>query len=253
MLVVVVFMPNFWVILSVHSLCSCDLPFQDDVMFTYEHDDGLNRSWIDHILYSQSFSSLITHVHAVHSDCILSDHFPLFFSIKAVFLPVPIVPPVSSKQLQNIDWSRVTTLDIEKYCSMVSYRLSPLSSEILDCTLPDCSSHHNVLESFGLHLVSTLLTCANDCFPTRSVSSTRRNLDGWSHSVGSLRDASVFWYKVWEETGCPSSGVLSQIKKNSKKRYKYEARHLIRRQKTLLQKSLPTPLLKRGSHPFGQI
>lgn len=79
-----------------------------------------------------------------------------------------------------IDWSRVTTLDIEKHCSMVSYRLSPLSSEILDCTLPDCSSHHNVLESFGLHLVSTLLTCAIDCFLTRSVSSTRRNLELFS-------------------------------------------------------------------------
>lgn len=35
-----------------HSLCSCGLPFQDNVMFTYEHDDGLNRSWIDHILCS---------------------------------------------------------------------------------------------------------------------------------------------------------------------------------------------------------
>ena len=43
-------------------------------MFTYERDDGLNRSWIDHVLCSQSLSTLFTHVHAVHSGAILSDH-----------------------------------------------------------------------------------------------------------------------------------------------------------------------------------
>ena len=26
--------------MSDHDLCSCDLCFRDDVMFTYEHDDG---------------------------------------------------------------------------------------------------------------------------------------------------------------------------------------------------------------------
>ena len=53
-----------------------------------------------------------------------------------------------------------------------------------------------------------------------------------------LSQSSIFWYKIWEESGCPSYGVLSQIKKNVKRRYKYEVRRLIHRQNSLLQKEL---------------
>ena len=133
---------------------------------------------------------------------------------------------------------------------MVSRRLSPLPADALDCTLPDCSVHHGVLDSYGMHLVSTLLTCALDCFPTRSVSATRKGLVGWSQSVSRLRDSSVFWYKVWEEAGCPSSGVLSQIKKNSKKRYKYEARRIICRQNAFLQRKLANSFAKKKKSSF---
>ena len=45
-------------IMSDHGLCSCDLLFRDDVKFTYEYDDGLSRSWIDHVICSQSFSNI---------------------------------------------------------------------------------------------------------------------------------------------------------------------------------------------------
>ena len=60
----------------------------------------------------------------------------------------------------------------------------------------------------GSHLISTLLTCALACFPTRSVSTTRRRLVGWTQSVNRLKESLMFWYKIWEESGCPSSGIL---------------------------------------------
>ena len=119
--------------------------FKDDVLFTYERDDGLCRSWIDHVLCSQSFSSTISNVRAVHSGSILSDHFPLLFTLEANNLPVNYTEPVSSKKLHRIDWTRVTHNNIDKYCSLVSQRISVLPSDIMDCSVPDCSSHHNAL------------------------------------------------------------------------------------------------------------
>ena len=41
------------------DLSVCDLSFRDKVKFTYERDDGACHSWIDHVLCSQSHSSLI--------------------------------------------------------------------------------------------------------------------------------------------------------------------------------------------------
>ena len=98
--------------MSDHSLCSCDLLFKNDVLFTYERDDGLCCSWIDHVLCSQSFSSTISNVRAVHSGSILSDHFPLLFTLEADHLPVNYTEPVSSKKLHRIDWTRVTHTNI---------------------------------------------------------------------------------------------------------------------------------------------
>ena len=81
--------------MSDHGLCSCDLLFRDDVQFTYEHDDGLSHSWIDHVICSQSFSNRISDVRAMHSGYVLSDHSPLLFSIKSDLSLTPITVSVA--------------------------------------------------------------------------------------------------------------------------------------------------------------
>ena len=58
---------------------------------------------------------------------------------------------------------------------------------------------------------------------------------GWNDAAGKLRKASIIWHRVWEEAGCPTSGVLSTIKRHVKKRYKYEIRRLKRRKHFLLR------------------
>ena len=47
------------------DLVACDLSFQDSVGFTYERDDSSARSWIDHILSSQSLHSHLSNVHNI--------------------------------------------------------------------------------------------------------------------------------------------------------------------------------------------
>ena len=51
------------------ELVVCDLSYKDDIMFTYERDDGLVRSWIDHIVVSISFTPHITNVYSLKSGC----------------------------------------------------------------------------------------------------------------------------------------------------------------------------------------
>ena len=57
--------------MSDFDLCAADLPFESTIGFTYERDDGLVRSWPDHILVSFHHSH---HIHGVNSSCNLSDH-----------------------------------------------------------------------------------------------------------------------------------------------------------------------------------
>ena len=228
--------------MSDHGLCSCDLLFRDDVQFTYEHDDGLSRSWIDHVISSQSFSNRISDVRAMHSGYVLSDHSPLPFSIKSDLSPTPITKPVSSANQCRIDWARVSNSNIHKYCYLVSERITSLQSDVVVCSLSNCSAHHSVLDSYGSHLISTLLSCAYECFPTRS-----------NQSFSRLKESSLFWHKIWKEAGYPSSGVLSQIKKNVTRRYRYAVRCLIRRQIIYFKRNLQLPFPERISHHSGLI
>ena len=62
-----------------------------------------------------------------------------------------------------------------------------------------------------------------------------QKLVGWNDGAGKLKEATNFWHKVWEEA---SSGVLFNIKRSAKSRYKYAVRRLKRRQRFLLQEKL---------------
>ena len=105
-----------------------------------------------------------------------------------------------------------------------------------------------MLDSYAQSLVSSLLHCASECFPTYTVKSGKRLWDGMI-LLACLKTAN-FWYKTWKEAGCPKSGVLSQIKKTTKSRYKYWVRRLKRRRNILLQKKLAHLLRRKSKKGF---
>ena len=82
-------------------------------------------------------------------------------------------------------------------------------------------------------------------YPSRSAS-THRKLAGWSKKTQVLKRAYNFWYKVWSEAGCPSSGVLFEKKRNAKQRYKSETR----RQEKILRHKLASSFSKKKKSFF---
>ena len=100
----------------------------------------------------------------------------------------------------------------------MSQNLSPLPSEIISCCSTDCSCHRHLLDDYADHLVHTLLDCSYHSIPTHT-SSGSKIFVGWKDGASKLKEATNFWHKVWLQAGCPSSGVLFNIKKNAKSRY----------------------------------
>ena len=122
---------------------------------------------------------------------------------------------------------------------------------ILNCSSPTCSHHHEALDSYSQHLVSTVLECASQCIPMhKSTPGAVRNLTGWNHGADKLKEATRFWHKVWEEAGCPSSGVLFNVKKHSKARFKYAVHRLKRRQHILLREKLARSFASKNFNKF---
>ena len=222
------------------NLTACDLQYQNDILYTYERDDGLVRSWIDHVLSSHSFSHLVSDIYTQRSGSNLSDHFPLHFLLHVTCLAAHYPPPspsFSPSRSPCILWHKVSSTDIEKYQSLVGQYLPTLSPELVSCSETPCSCHNELLEVYAQQLVSTLLDCAFSCFPCSSPSPSYR-LAGWNDTCQQLKDDANLWYKIWEQAGRPSSGALFNIRRYTKRKYKSSVRRLQRRQQYLRRERL---------------
>ena len=128
-------------------------------------------------------------------------------------------------------WSKATP------SSIMSYQIYKVFKELfnppldfLECTKPACTTHTGLLKTMQTTLCPlSLIDSGCCCFPC-SAPSPRKLQTGWNDGAAKLKEQSVSWHNVWIKAGCPSAGVLSSIKKESKKCFKYEVHYLRRRQ-----------------------
>ena len=227
--------------MSDHDLVARDLPFHGSIGHTYERDDGLSRSWIDHVMCSRSFSTLVTDVFARHSGSNLSDHSPLHFLLHVQgqsILQSPLSSSPSNSKCTKIRWSNISPRDLDNYHNLLSKNLPTFPPEVVNCSNVDCEVHYEAIDSFTQLFVSTLLSCSFQCFPCSTPSSPCK-LAGWNdgRSTDATKKASCFWHKVWVEAGRPS-GALFNIKREAKRRFKSSVRRLKRRQQYLVRDKL---------------
>ena len=71
-----------------------------------------------------------------------------------------------------------------------------------------------------------------------------KRLAGWNN------DKPILWNKIWREAGCPSVGVLSQLRKRAKSRYKYPVRRLVRNQDLMRRKHMAEAMVSDSSRDF---
>ena len=113
----------------------------------------------------------------------------------------------------------------------------PLSDELLSRCDISCSIHSSHID----HLAESLLGCiseASSLFSPNIGHSRKHRLPGWNDYVRGAKEKTDFWHKIWIDAGSPRSGVLFQIKKNAKSRYKYQMRKLKRREKHIRNQKL---------------
>ena len=174
---------------------------------------------------------------------------PWLTRVPPFLLLLPLRSASSSSKSHYILWQEASSSDIEEYQKQ-SLPLLPV--HLVNCTLTDCSCHHELLDNYTLQLVTCLRHSASQCFPCHSPSKSRQSLVGWKDPEGphKLRDYANFWYKMWEQAGCPSSGALCDIKKRTKRKYKTSVRRLKRKQQHLLRNKLARSFSSRRNNKF---
>ena len=73
---------------------------------------------------------------------------------------------------------------------------------------------------------------------SHAYSGGKRSVAGWNDGTQTLKADANFWYRVWSEAGCPCTGVLFEIKKKAKHRFKYAVRSLRRQKRSIVRRKL---------------
>ena len=233
------------------DLVSVDQSFASVIDYTYSRDDDSAHSWPDHFLTYRSFAHKFTNFRCLDSGSNLSDHTPLAgsLSINLVQNVYPVLPPdnPSSIPLSHCAWHKATDEDITFYCDLVSSDLPNLPDSVVDCSDPHCISHRTLIDKVCHNLTNCLYNSALKSIPLACQSKTT---PGWNSSVNSLKRKANFWHSVWKQAGSPTAGVLHQIKKSSRNRYKYVVRRLKRREQFIRREKMAAALASSNCKDF---
>ena len=107
-----------------------------------------------------------------------------------------------------------------------------------------------MLDDICSQLFQCISNAADLCFPKVTSRARRQRIPGWNGAARSLRETASFWHRLWSQCGHPTSGVLFQIKKRSKKRYKYEIRRLKRQREHIIRDKIGVALSQSHQRDF---
>lgn len=112
---------------------------------TYESDDGLRRSWIDHIICDSIDCIQSINVKVIHSS--LSDHLPLITTMTLSRNCYTRSGTASPRVTESINWEAASPRDLQNYCTLVEQRLPRLELCLSNCT-NNCGdmAHRDVID-----------------------------------------------------------------------------------------------------------
>jgi len=64
----------------------------------------------------------------------------------------------------------------------------------------------------------------------------KKALAGWNEEVEPVRNEAMFWHGIWLDKGKPHQGIIADIRRRTRAKYKHAVRALKRQQETQISK-----------------
>ena len=235
-----------------------DLNFPE-IEYTYEsmqHDNC--RSWLDHVVCNRSSSGSIIDISVGHTSG-TSDHFPLIASLQHEIGGRHESLNVQSNVIPKPLWHKATDDNLHVYKERVSVMLTGLmlSDDLVDCELTECLAHKEGLKKLAYGLITGLDSAARDSIPFAESNNTnkvfprcRRHCAGWNDMVKPLDEIQHFWHQEWKRQGCPQSGLVSDLKRVSRRKYSRAARKCCKDQEKFRTRAMARALVSNKQRNF---
>jgi len=206
----------------------CDDLCQNDIVYTYKQNRTGSMSLIDHIFVDWRLEHNVVKYDVVEEFVNFSDHLPVACQIDLDFNVIR-----ASNQKANIkpkaNYSRRWDKgDLSTYYSNTYEKLRNIRIP-MHCTNADCDAfmccHWQDINCYYNSLIFALQASADDCIPLLKQGALK---SFWSEELNDLKKASIEAHQLWLASGKPNKGLINDIRKNSKYKYKLAIRSAAR-------------------------
>ena len=150
----------------------------------------------------------VSHAQVLHLGDNLSNHEPIFMSIKIDSTPSNLIEEPENSNSDRPVWSKASSNDINNYRRELQSNLSNfVMSDGVRCSNPTCtdSNHLQDLDNFYDFVTNSIDSSVKNNIPKAGniKTSSKSVVPGWSEYVKPFRDDAKFWLAIWVSLGRP--------------------------------------------------
>ena len=161
----------------------------------------------------------------VRYDCVLSDHHPIIGKIDLHIITA--CQAERGRDLKStLHWDKLSDIAVRHYERQTERGFNNLNiPDGMKCSDPNCQnpSHINDIDSFYDDIFTVLTECSKSLANVNSIRQ-RHNVPGWNAHVREVHAAARDAYLLWKIGGRPRQGVLYDLMRNSRLRFKHALR-----------------------------
>ena len=216
-------------LISVWSSFNVDFTFSNHQ--TRNGNNILTTSCIDHFVVQPIVLSQISHAQVIHLGNNLSNHDPIFLSIK-----IDSVPIVSTTENSDANvhipkpvWRKASEVHINNYRNDLKSKLgNHVLTEGILCNDPSCSdsNHHKDVDAFCNLIINSIDSAVHSNIPLSKPTPNNSAKPGWSVLVKPFQDDAKFWHAIWISMGKPLNCQIYNVMKHTRNQYHYAVRRV---------------------------
>ena len=217
--------------------------------YTYESSGG-HRSFIDHILITNSYFNHSKNFAVLNDAINLSPHLPLRFDLE---LNSELTVQTEEQTHCKINWESATAAQLADYQLLLVNELRNITipDEVISCSNFFCDHHKDDIINIMNGLMEIMNYCARQTIPKMSVG--RRGIPGWNEFVKPYREKSIFWHDLWKSAGCPQNGQLAQIRRQTRAKYHWAVKYVKKNKDEIVKYNTAHEMQKKSFTKFWEI
>ena len=206
---------------------------------------------LDHFVTSSTlFDVAVASAVVWHDGENLSDHDPLLLTLN---VDVTVLKFVDKIFRETVSWQKASDEDTTRYKQALSGLLAGIDVPIaaIQCHDPMCTNamHYQSVNQYSRDIADACVNAGELTLPRTRHNNSKR-LPGWNEFVKPAQEKSIFWHKIWCESGRPRSGVVADIMRRTRAAYHYAVRRVKRDEHDIVRQRFADSIVGNRSRDF---